>query len=197
MRLRSRRLFLLPFACIISSGCIHLAPVSREGDRAEALQFTKLLRSLVHEMTDVLNDEQLFANDLKILLEENTGKEFNSYRGRFDTIIEKLVVIRDRRTQIRSKLLHRSWKGALAQLIQQNALSEINQDIDRTQMWMQLAHNFRLRADYGRLKDYPELSLLSRSLDSFLSETQPEPMSSQISSLRAEYRFKESDLGPN
>ena len=184
-------------ACIFLSGCIHIAPVSRDGNKAEAITFAKLLRSFVPEMDELLQEEQLTANDMMIMLEESAGKEFSVYQDKFDEMVSRLVAIRDKRTQIQLKIRQRTWQGSLAHLIQLDALDEIQEHIDRTTAWIQLAHNFRLRVvDFLRPKDPPELPILRHSLESFLSEVQEEPMESQISSLRAEYRFKESDLAP-
>ena len=184
-------------ACVFLSGCIHIAPISRDGNKAEAITFAKLLRSLVPQMEDLLHEEQLTANDMKIMLDESAGKEFSLYQDKFDEMVSKFVAIRDKRQQIQLQIRQRSWQGALAHLIQLDALDEIQENVDRTTAWIQLAHNFRLRVvDFLRPKDPPELPLLSRSLESFLSEVQEQPMESQISSLRAEYRFKESDITP-
>jgi hypothetical protein len=187
------------FAClgaITLCGCIHIAPVPFQGEQKEAMELAKQLKNLMPEADELLHDEQLTANDLRVMTDEIGSRDFKEYRDKFDSAIEALITIKNRRAQIEERIRQGVWRGELANLVRNSAVDELEESQFQTISWIQLAHNFRERTQYGRTKDFPEMAELNRSLDMFLEELPDQPLAFEFGALRSEYGFRESDLGP-
>ena len=167
----------------------------REKEVAEALALARLLRRLTPEATDLLHQEQASANELRINLDESGANDFSSFRESLNKSVATLISVRDRRLELQRLVHQGNYDTPLVIVVQRDAVQEFENQITRTQTWIQLAQNVRLRADLGRMKGFPEVQVLTHQLLLFLGEAQDEPLSDQIQTLKNEYRFTDSQIG--
>jgi hypothetical protein len=179
---------------LLLAGCIRIIPILKSEDRLEAIALARVLHNLAPTAKDLMTDELLCANQLKVLLDEAARKPYTEYQVRFETLIDQLVVVREKRQQLQLKVNQATWQGILPRLYQKNASDELQEELSRVVSWIQLAHNFKLRAEVGRTTGFPEFMELAQSLDLFLGESVDEPFSLQLTELKTEYHFQDSDL---
>ena len=177
------------------SGCIHLFPVGRVGETAEAKKLAKVLKDFAPETADLLQQEHDTANALKITLDESAQVPRDVFRQKFNAYADRFIAIRNRRRQIVDTLRHDVWQSPMVFVVQQKAIQLMNDEITRTETWIRFAQNVRLRADLGRDKDFPEFAMLSHQLEGFLGLVEEDPLSLQIRALMLEYRFGVEELG--
>ena len=168
---------------------------TREREAAEALALARLMKRIAPEATDLLHQEQATANELRINLEESGSNDFSAFRESLSKSVETLISVRDRRMELQRQVRQGNFETPLVLVVQRDAITEFQNQITRTQTWIQLAQNVRLRADLGRMKGFPEVQVLTHQLLLFLSEAQDEPLSDQIQTLKNEYRFTDSEIG--
>jgi hypothetical protein len=167
----------------------------RQKEIAEGLSLARLLRRLAPEATDLMRQEQASANELRINLEESGNNDFSAFRESLRKSVETLSAVRDRRLELQRQVHQGNFDTPLVIVVQRDAEQEFQNQVTRTQTWIQLAQNVRLRADLGRMKTFPEVQVLTHQLLLFLSEAQDEPLSDQIQTLKNEYRFTDNEIG--
>jgi hypothetical protein len=188
----------LTLALLMSTtGCINFFPVPRTGEKREAILLAKVLMTLAPQAKALLTDERNCANELKIDLDE-AGDKVGGVKGseRFTSYIDRLVVIRNKREQIRDTVRQGVYDSPMVFVIQHDAVVTMNDEIARTQTWIQFAQNLRLRAELGRIKDFPELPILIGQLNGFLDAPAEDPLYSQVRDLQGEFRFGEGEVAP-
>jgi hypothetical protein len=179
------------------TGCIRIIPVYRVGEKHEAAELGKVLLKLMPEAESLLHDERKCADELKIDMDE-AGDQVGNAGGRkkFNSYIDRLVIIRDRRAQIQQTVLQGVYDSPMVFSIQHDAVLVLGDEISRTQTWITVAQNLVLRAGMGRTKEFPELGILTLQLNGYLSSPPEEPLFKQWKYLQEEYRFGRGELGP-
>lgn len=182
---------------IMLTGCINIVPIPRRGEKKEAIALAKVLLNLGPDAKTLLVDEHSCANDLKIDLDE-AGDRVGAAGGRekFTSYIDRLITIRDKRQQIRATVGQGVYDSPMVFVIQHDAVVVLSDEITRTQTWIQFAQNLRLRAELGRTKDFPELSILTLKLSNFLNGPLEDPLYAQVRALQEEFRFGEGEVSP-
>jgi len=142
-------------------------------------------------------EEHNCANGLRIDMEEAQDQVSNgSGREKFTAYLDRLIALRDKRQQIRDAVAQGSYDSPMVFVIQHDAVIVLNDDIARTQAWIELAQNLLLRADMHRNGSFPELQVLSTKLALFLNQPAEDPLYSQVRDLQEEYRFGEGEVAP-
>jgi hypothetical protein len=181
---------------LVLASIVFLSGCTRKKDEiAEGLAMARLLRRLQPEASDLLHQEQATANELRINLEESGGSDFSAFRDSLSKSVATMISLRDRRLELQRQVRQGNFDTPLVIVVQRDATTEFQNQITRTQTWIQLAQNVRLRADLGRMKGFPEVQTLTHQLLLFLSEAPDEPLSDQIQTLKNEYRFTDNEIG--
>lgn len=182
---------------VFLSGCINVVPLRLpSNEKSEAIALARILRRLAPQAQELLRQENNLANELKVTLDESGGMEPNQFRQRFNSYVDRLVAIRDQREQIQETIRQSAWQSPMVQVVQHDAILMLQDEITRSETWIRLTQNVRLRTELGRQKDFPELTQLSHQLAGFLAQTGEDPLNTQIRSLQEEYRFGLGELGP-
>jgi hypothetical protein len=184
-------------ALIILTGCINIVPFPRRGEKREAIALAKVLIRLAPDAKALLLDEHKWANELKIEMDESGDRVGAAgSREKFTAYIDRLIGIRNKRQQIRDTVGQGVYESPMVFVVQHDAIVVLNDELARTQTWLQFAQNLRLRADMGRNKAFPELPILTAQLDGFLNQTSEDPLYTQVRALQEEYRFGEGEIAP-
>lgn len=177
------------------SSCINIVPLPRVGESREALALGRVLKSLRPQASEQLQTEHTVAQELKVTLEEASQLQPEIFAQKFNGYVDQLIAIRNRRRQISDAIRQNSFNSPMVFAIQQDALNMLGHEVERTQTWIVLAQNVRLRAELrsnapeaDRKKGFPELPQLNHELDTFLAETGEDPLGNQLKSLQMEYR---------
>jgi hypothetical protein len=128
-----------------------------------------------------------------MLDEADTGSA-DKFKDHFQNDVERLTRIRDRRQALQNRIKQGIARTPLVNVVQDDAIQYFQEQLNRDDGWLQLINNLRLRELLGRLKDFPETSVLNQSLELFNGETKEEPMASQILTLQAEYGFTDEEI---
>jgi hypothetical protein len=175
---------------LASTGCF--GPPKAE--IAEALTMARLLHEVSPESASLLLEEEHVSHELKIMLDEADNGSVDKFKERFQTDVERLTRIRDRRQALQNRVRQGISRTPLVNVVQDDAIQYFQEQLNRDDGWLQLINNLRLREALGRLKDFPETTTLNQSLELFNGETKEEPMASQILTLQAEYGFSDEDI---
>ena len=183
-------------AIVFLTGCINILPPVRMGaEMNEAKELAKLMRSLMPEAKELVLEERNIANELKITLDQLGQMPPEVFRQKFHSYVDRLVALRNKRQQIKATVGQGSWQSPMVFAVQHNGLVILQDQIVRTERWIQFARNVQLRADLGQQKDYPDLPALSHALDGFLAQTVEAPLLEEVHTLQAEFRFGEAEIG--
>ena len=180
---------------LLLSGCINLVPVPIMGEVEEAKALARTFRSQLPQVREQLQKERDVAQNLTITLEESAQLQPGVFRDKFNGYIDQLVAIRTKRREIDAVVRQQLWQSSFVFAVQQDALKDIRGELARSQSWIELAQEVRLRAELGRTKDFPEFSRLSHELNTFLADTGEDPLGNQLRTLFEEYRFGEAEIG--
>jgi hypothetical protein len=177
---------------VASTGCFGPPQV----EITEALTMARLLHEVAPESAALLLEEEHVAHELKIMLDEAEGGSVDSprFKEHFQSDVERLSRIRDRRQALQNRIKQGIARTPLVNVVQDDAIQYFQEQLNRDDGWLQLINNIRLRETLGRPKDFPEMSVLSQSLELFNGETKEEPMASQILTLQAEYGFTDEEV---
>jgi len=178
---------LLALAC---TGCFG----PPKGEVSEALSMARLLHEVAPESAGLLLEEEHVAHELKIMLDEADTGSVDKFKDRFQTDVERLTRIRDRRQALLNRVRQGISRTPLVNVVQDDAVQYFQEQISRDDTWLQQISNLRLREALGRLHDFPETAVLNQSLELFNGETKEEPMASQILTLQAEYAFTDEEI---
>ncbi len=192
---RLGRLSALLLPALLLSGCINLVPVPIMGELEEAKALARTFRSQLPQVREQLQKERDVAQNLTITLEESAQLQPAVFRDKFNGYIDQLVAIRTKRREIEAVVRQQLWQSSFVYAVQQDALKDTGSELARTQSWIELAQEIRLRADLGRTKDFPEFATLSHELNTFLADTGEDPLGNQLRALFEEYRFGENEIG--
>ena len=181
----------------------------------EAKRFASELKALVPAASKLIADEHDIANELKIILNESgvgspptsraktegtqiepeiLEKKPETIQAKLSSFVDRLIALRNARQQLLANVRQGVWQAAMVFAVQMDAVGQLNYEIERTEAWLELAQNVRLRTDLGRKGDFPELPKLNHELDSYLQNSRETPLFSQILSLIDEYRFGYSEV---
>ena len=186
---------LLPAVCLVLTGCINVVPMIHTGPRevTEAKALAKTLRRLAPEAKELVLKEHDVANAIKVTLDVTALADPVVFRSKLRLYRQNLIEIRSRRSQVREAIAREVWQSPLVFAVQQDALRTVDDALLRGETWIQSAQNLQLRADLGQRKSFPELLVLGKELDKFLSGVAEEPLVEQIRTLQDEYRFGEGE----
>jgi hypothetical protein len=165
-----------------------------QAEIAEALTMARLLHEVAPESASLLLEEEHVTHELKIMLDEADTGSVDKFREHFQTDVERLTRIRDRRQALQNRIKQGIARTPLVNVVQDDAIQYFQEQLNRDDGWLQLINNIRLRETLGRLKDFPEAAALNQSLELFNGETKEEPMASQILTLQAEYAFSDEEV---
>ena len=190
--------FALTFAMLLMlTGCINIIPVPRQGEKREAMLLAKVLSKLAPEAKTLQIEEHNCANGLRIDMEEAQDQVgTGSGREKFTAYVDRLIALRDKRQQIRDTVSQGAYESPMVFVIQHDAVVVMNDEIGRTQTWIELAQNLLLRADMHHSGSFTELQVLSSKLALFLNQPLENPLYSQVRDLQEEYRFGEGEVAP-
>lgn len=181
---------------VFLSGCLNIVPIARIGENKDALALAKVLKSQHGAAIEELQREHIVAQELKVTLEESGQLQPEVFGQKFSSYLDQLIAIRNKRRQIIDTVRQNTFDSPLVFAIQRDALDMVGYEMERTQTWIELAQNVKLRTELRATvpeaqrakKDFPELKLLNHELDTFLAQTGEDPLGAQLSSLQAEYR---------
>ena len=212
----------LAVALYIGFGLTKCGP--RKGEVAEAKRLASELKALAPAAFNLIHEEHELANQLKIMLDESAKlepkqdpklgatemKPVNDTEGRpaptilivsttilkarLTTYVNRLIAIRNERRQIRETVRQGAWESPMVFVVQHDAVRQLTAEIARSELWLELAENVRLRTELGRMGDFPELPKLLHELDSYLGVPLENPLGAQVRDLMEEYRFGETEL---
>jgi hypothetical protein len=160
----------------------------------EALTMARLLHEVAPESASLLLEEEHVAHELKIMLDEADTGSVDKFKDRFQSDVERLTRIRERRQALENRIRQGIARTPLVNVVQDDAIQYFQEQLNRDDGWLQLINNLRLREALGRLKDFPETQVLNQSLELFNGETKEEPMAGQILTLQAEYGFSDEEI---
>jgi hypothetical protein len=166
----------------------------RGGEVSEAKALGRTLLSLAPSAKDLIDQEHVIANELKITLDEASTINPEDFRGRFNGYVDRLIAIRNKRRQIQETVRQGVWQSPMVHVVQHDAVVQMQDEITRTETWIEFAQNIRLRSDLGRKAEFPELPKLNKQLDSFLGQPPENPLGAQVRTLMEEYRFAEGEI---
>lgn len=186
---------LLVVLSALSSGCIHFAPLPYGGQRDEARALGKIFKALTPGAQEEVVKEHKVARELRITLDELAKLSRPEFTQRFNGYAEQLSAIQNKRRELQQALGSRQWASPMVLAVQQGGAKQMQQDIVRTQKWLELAEGVRLRVELGREGDFPELTQLSHQLDIFLaSESDLYPFGNRIRALQEAFGLSDLDL---
>lgn len=164
------------------SGC---RPSSTELKEASNLEH--ILAEYAPAAKQLLLEENSLANELKVTLEESGGVENKQFGERFRSYEDRLVSLRDRRQQILDTISQGVYTTPFVFYVRDDAAVQLRDEIARTEAWIRFAKNVRLRVELGRQKDFPELGLLAKALDTYLGQPPESPLADQFDDLQKEF----------
>jgi hypothetical protein len=188
------RTLAVPLLAVLTTGCVRFVPIPKFGDKDEAISLARLLKNSVPELQELIRDQLLAANELKVMLDVASDKDYSVYSARFEGLVSRLVVIRASRRQLLLKLRQATYRGVLPSLYQIAADQEMREYLVPVTSWIQIAHNFKLRAEFGTKQGFPEFDELKNALNLFLGSPPIDPLSSEIGELEKEYKLADSDI---
>lgn len=166
-------------------------------EREEALVLASALHRFAAEAQILMLREKASANELKIVIDESAGKSMTpDFRSKVDKNLDVLRQIRERRREMAEVVGQGVYQTPMVFRVQHGAVDMLQSEIARDDVWIQLIQNVRTRAELGRQQPAPEWADLTKEMDSYLAQTPEMPLESEISGLRQEYRFGESEIKP-
>lgn len=188
------RVLLLVVLSALASGCIHLAPLPYGGQRGEARELAQIFKALTPEAQAEVAKEHKVARELRITLDEVGKLPPPEFTKQFNFYSEQLLAIQSKRRELQQALNNRQWHSPMVRAVQQGAVEQLQQDLARTQKWLELVEGVRLRTELGRAGDFPELTTLSHQLDIFLAaKNNLDPFANRIRALQDAFRLSETD----
>ncbi len=167
----------------------------QEHEVAEGLALARLLRRLGPEADDLIRRERGVANQLRINLDQLGGSDFPTFAANLATSTEELTTISSRLIELQAQVQNGNFGTPLVLVVQRDAVAEFQNQISQIDTFLNLAHNIQLRAKLGRTQGFPEIETLMHQLVLFLSQPQEGALSSQIQTLKNEYRFTDNEIG--
>ena len=194
LRQRWFRVVLLAVWSALSTGCIHFVPLPYGGQRDEARALGKIFKALTPGAQEEVVKEHKVARELRITLDELAKLARLEFTQRFNGYAEQLRAIQNKRRELQQALGSRQWTSPMVLAVQQGGAQQLQQDMARTQKWLELAAGVRLRVELGREEDFPELTQLSHQLDIFLAtKSDLEPFANRIRALQEAFGLSEAD----
>jgi hypothetical protein len=179
----------------LSAGCIHLAPLPYTGQREEARELGKFLKSLTPDAREEVIKEHKVARELRITLDELAKLSRPEFTERFNAYAQQLTAIQNKRYELAQALGSQQWNSPMVRAVQGGGVRHLQQDMARNQKWLELAEGVRLRVELGREEDFPELVLLSHQLDLFLAmKSDLNPFRERILALQEAFSLGETDF---
>ena len=189
------QLLLLVVLSVLFAGCIHLAPLPYAGQREEARGLGKTLHALTPEAQAEVLKEHKVAQELRIMLDELAKLSKPEFTKRFISYAEQFRAIQKKRRELVQALGSRQWSSPMVRAVQQAAIEHLQQDVERTQKWLELAEGVRVRVELGREEGFPELTMLSHQLDIFLAaKSDIDPFANRMHALEEAFSLSETDL---
>ena len=189
---------------------------------AEAKRFAADLRALLPTSNKLIDEEHDIANELRIVLNvfgvvnpatppgkpeplpakpeappanpEAPQAKPETLLTKLTLYVDRLTALRNARRQLLASVRQGVWQSAMVFAVQMDGVAELNYQINRTEAWLELAQNVRLRTSLNHKGDIPELPKLNHELDSYLMNSRETPILSQITSLLEEYRFSFAEI---
>jgi hypothetical protein len=180
---------------VFAAGCVHFAPLPYGSQRDEARALGKIFKALTPEAQEEVLKEHKVARELRITLDELAKLARPEFTKRFDSYAEQLLAIQRKRRELQQALSSRQWTSPMVAAVQQGGVQQLQQDLARTQKWLELAEGVRLRVQLGREEDFPELTQLSHQLDIFLAtKSDLDPFANRMRALQEAFGLSEMDL---
>ena len=170
------------------SGCSNPAEVK------EAKVLGGVLKRLAPEARDLVEQEHELANELKITLDESSNIDAAEFSRRFGGFVDRLIVMRDKRRHIADSVREGYFGRPMVFAVQNSAAMQMQDEIARTDSWIEIAQNVYLRAKLQHKGSFPEMAKLNKMIDVFLGLPRETPLYSQMGALGEEYRFGENDV---
>lgn len=194
--IRRRRRFYWLAAVIVLMYITDIGP--RWGPRAsevtEAKVMARSLKVLAPGALELIQKEHVIANELKITLEEAASVDPEEFRKKFNSYVDRLVDMRNKRREILASLRQGLWDSPMVFVVQHSALAQMKDEIARTETWIEFAMNIRLRSELGRKGEFPEMLKLNKQLTAYLLLPPEDPLNDQVQGLMEEFRFGEAEL---
>jgi hypothetical protein len=188
---RLRAAMSLPLiAMLLVAGCGR-----KDREVAEGLALSRLLRRLAPEADDLVRREREIANQLRINLDQSGGDDFARFSNNLRASVDDLTAIRTRLAELRKQVHDGNFEAPLVLVVQHDAEAEFQNQINQIDGFVTLAKNIELRAALGRTKGFPEVDTLIHQLVLFLSQPHEDALSSQVQTLKNEYRFTDNQIG--
>lgn len=177
-------------------------------DIVEARRLMALLNANTREAKDLLLQERTIANQLKVTLDELAPPEQQQaegqpakaltgdpkqFRSRLKLYLQEMIAVKAGRENLLRKIEGFKSSSDLVFGVQQDAITYLQHELERTEGWISAARNVELRAELGRERQFPELPVLSKRLDNFLTEPFRDPLAEQVLDLIQEFRTELSE----
>jgi hypothetical protein len=167
----------------------------QEREVAEGLALARLLRRLAPEGDDLSRRERVIANQLRINLDQSGDGDFARFSSNLSTSTEDLTTISSRITELRRQVHDANFGTPLVLVVQHDAEAEFQNQITQIEGFVTLARNIELRAKLGRTQGFPEVDTLIHQLVLFLTQPHEDALSSQVQTLKNEYRLTDNQIG--
>jgi hypothetical protein len=177
-------------ATLLVAGCGR-----KDREVAEGLSLARLLRRLAPEADDLVRRERETANQLRINLDQSGGDDFARFSNNLSMSVGDLTAIKTRLAELRQQVHDGNFEAPLVLVVQHDAVEEFQNQITQIDGFVTLAKNIELRATLGRTKGFPEVDTLIHQLVLFLSQPHEDALSSQVQTLKNEYRFTDNQIG--
>ncbi|HEX4138424.1 MAG TPA: hypothetical protein VHY84_27690 [Bryobacteraceae bacterium] len=177
-------------ATLLVAGCGR-----QDREVAEGLSLARLLRRLAPEADDLVGREREIANQLRINLDQSGGDDFARFSNDLSMSVSDLTAITTRLAELRQQVHDGNFEAPLVLVVQRDAVAEFQNQINQIDGFVTLAKNIELRASLGRTKGFPEVDTLIHQLVLFLSQPHEDALSSQVQTLKNEYRFTDNQIG--
>jgi hypothetical protein len=175
---------------LLAAGCGR-----QEREVAEGLALARLLRRLAPEADDLVRRERVVANQLRINLDQSGGGDFARFSSDLNSSTDELSTINSRLTELLRQVHDANFGTPLVLVVQHDAEAEFQVRIDQIDGFVNLARNIELRAKLGRTQGFPEVDTLIHQLMLFLSQPREEALSTQVQTLKNEYRLTDNQIG--
>ena len=161
----------------------------------EGLALARLLRRLAPEANDLVRQEKEVANQLRINLDQSGGGDFARFSRNLTASVDALTAIETRLAELRRQVHDGNFQTPLVLVVQHDAETEFQNQIDQIEGFVTLARNIELRASLGRTQGFPEVDALIHQLVLFLTQPHEDALGSQVQTLKNEYRFTDTQIG--